>query len=113
MTPEQRAVLQQALAALQSVRAAVRNLDLYESDIPGVGKNPFELTIEAISALRAELAKPDRVPLTRAQVQTIVERKHFRVGYVLSTSDKTLLAWYRQGLRDGEAEHGIRGDKSW
>jgi hypothetical protein len=92
MTPEQRAAMQQALDVLQ--------------------KGDVLCEFVACKILSAELAKPDRVPLTRAQVQTIVERKHFRVGYFLSPSDKTLLSWYRQGLRDGEAEHGITGDKS-
>jgi hypothetical protein len=49
-----------------------------------------------------------RVPLTKEQVQHLIEAKHFRNGYPLTQSDKVCLNWYRLGLRDGEAAHGIK-----
>lgn len=50
-------VMQLALDALESVRASVKNLDMYESNTPGVDATPFDLTVEAIAALSAELAR--------------------------------------------------------
>lgn len=51
----------------------------------------------------------EREPLTEAQVQALIEAKHYRPGYELKASDQVCLDWYRLGLRDGEAAHGIKG----
>lgn len=57
-------------------------------------------------ALRAELARM-REPLSDEQVQAIINTKHFDPKHVLRNSDLVCLSWYRLGLRDGEAAHGI------
>ena len=64
-----------------------------------------------IQRLREALAvspeqKPKR-PLSDAQVLELLHSSHFHKKYVLKDSDRTLIAWYRLGLRDGERAHGI------
>ena len=63
---------------------------------------PFARSVEA------EVRRQDE-PLTEAQVQALIEAKHFRSGYELKASDQVCLEWYRLGLRDGERAHGIKG----
>lgn len=46
-----------ALAALISVRDAIHDLDMYESNTAGCDKTPFELVMEAINALKAKEGK--------------------------------------------------------
>lgn len=43
------------------------------------------------------------VPLSDAQISKLIHAKNFAIGY----SDLVCLDWYRLGLRDGEAAHGI------
>ena len=58
------------------------------------------------AAPRAPIAQP----LSDIQVADLLQEKHFGKGYVLKHSDRTCLAWYRLGLRDGEDAHGIKGE---
>lgn len=67
-------------------------------------------TTEHSSGMRPLFA--ERKPLTEAQVQALIEAKHFRSGYELKASDQVCLEWYRLGLRDGERAHGIKGDQN-
>ena len=55
---------------------------------------------------------PAQQPMTDEQVQRLINTKHFDVDYKLARSDEVCLNWYRQGLRDGEAAHGIKGEKT-
>lgn len=64
---------------------------------------------EGMYALYTAPQPVEREPLTEAQVQALIETKHFRSGYELKASDQVCLDWYRQGLRDGEHHHGIKG----
>lgn len=57
----------------------------------------------------ATQAQARAVPLTDEQVEVLITTRHFRKGYELKASDRTCLAWYRLGLRDGERAHGITG----
>ena len=54
----------------------------------------------------------EREPLTEAQVQALIEAKHYRPVYELKASDQVCLDWYRLGLRDGEAAHGINAARA-
>ena len=65
--------------------------------------------VKAIKTLRTALALSDAQPLTDSEVEQLIIEKHFRKGYVLKESDRTILAWYRLGLRDGEQAHNIKG----
>ena len=48
-----------------------------------------------------------RVPLSDKAVEQLICTNHFDPKYQLKESDRTVLAWYRLGLRDGERAHGI------
>jgi hypothetical protein len=52
-------------------------------------------------------APPQRPPLKDEEIETIIRTKHFSPAYVKRNSDLVMLDWYRLGLRDGEAAHGI------
>lgn len=63
---------------------------------------------DAYNAMLAAAPQPVvRKPLTDEQVEALITAEHFREGYKLKASDRTCLAWYRLGLRDGERAHGI------
>lgn len=63
---------------------------------------------DAYNAMLAAAPQPVvRKPLTDEQVEALITTEHFREGYKLKASDRTCLAWYRLGLRDGERAHGI------
>lgn len=65
---------------------------------------------DAYNAMLAAAPQPvARKPLTDEQVEALITTEHFREGYKLKASDRTCLAWYRLGLRDGERAHGIKG----
>ena len=70
------------------------------------GKQKWDRINVACAALAATPAQP----LSDIQVADLLQEKHFSKGYVLKHSDRTCLAWYRLGLRDGEAAHGIKGE---
>lgn len=55
-------------------------------------------------------AAPVRKPLTDAEVTALIHEKHFKKGcWQLSLKSTQLnLNWYRLGLRDAEAFHGIK-----
>ena len=53
---------------------------------------------------------PAQRPLTDKQVFTLIHTKHFDPKYRLLPSDEVCLNWYRLGIRDGEAVHGIKGE---
>ena len=76
------------------------------------GRLNFVTFSEFRTIARAVLAKwgPQpvvRKPLTDEQVEALITAEHFRERYKLKASDRTCLAWYRLGLRDGERAHGI------
>lgn len=51
-------------------------------------------------------------PLTHKHVEKLIHDKHFSLDYKKHPSDEMCLNWYRLGLRDGEAAHGIiKNDK--
>jgi hypothetical protein len=62
---------------------------------------------DSIKILEEALAQPNRQPMTDDEIETLIQTKHFRPGYVKHRSDLVILDWYRLGLRDGEAAHGI------
>lgn len=79
-----------------------------------VRKTPEIAKAAAIAAWNRRTPHPTQaqagaVPLTDEQVEALITTKHFREGYELKASDRTCLAWYRLGVRDGERAHGIKG----
>ncbi len=71
---------------------------------------PMDILRQAIEQAEAVQAQ-DRKPLTDEQVFTLIHTKHFDPKYHLLPSDEVCLNWYRLGIRDGEAAHGIKGAK--
>jgi hypothetical protein len=64
--------------------------------------------VAAAPEASAQPATPkERKPLTEKQVNALIHAKHFDPTYELRESDEVCLRWYRLGLRDGEAAHGI------
>jgi hypothetical protein len=53
---------------------------------------------------------PQRKPLTAEEIQGLIHATHFDKRYVLHASDKVCLEWYRLGIRNAEAAHGITGE---
>ena len=110
-----RAVMQQALP--QAVLDFDQLLNEPPSDEATRTVRDFRLDayprwVKALDAMRQALAAtPEPAqPLSDDQVADLLQEKHFSKGYVLKHSDRTCLAWYRLGLRDGEAAHGIKGE---
>jgi hypothetical protein len=60
-----------------------------------------------IVAMADEDSHAPKGPLTEEQINTMIEAKHFRKGYIRSMSENVNLGWYRLGLREGERAHGI------
>ncbi len=48
-----------------------------------------------------------REPLSNDAIESLLKMNHFSEQYQLKESDRTIVAWYRIGLRDGELAHGI------
>jgi hypothetical protein len=68
--------------------------------------NPIE-----VDSYRPLYAHPPRKPLTDADIEKMIATRHFDPKYVKCSSDEVCLNWYRLGLRDGEAAHGITKGK--
>jgi hypothetical protein len=60
------------------------------------------------SAAAAQPVEVQRVGLTDAEIEALIKANHFSEKYRLKESDRTVLAWYRIGVRDGERVHGIQ-----
>lgn len=64
--------------------------------------------VQELEASQAQL-----VPLSDAKVEELIHDKHFKKGCLQLRMESTNvnLHWYRLGLRDGEAAHGITQEK--
>jgi hypothetical protein len=92
---------------LASDLLAIIDSEMYVNDFGGLqaGRDATTDIHAAMAKLQASLAQ--RQPLTDEQIETIIQTKHFSPLYVKRNSDLVILDWYRLGLRDGEAAHGI------
>jgi hypothetical protein len=81
-----------------------------ESDSP---KSDRDEAAQMVRDIRRSIrpTAPAQQPLTDEQVFTLIHTKHFDLKYHLLPSDEVCLNWYRLGIRDGEAAHGIKGAK--
>jgi hypothetical protein len=105
---EDRLIIDRALAALAHL--------VQPEQEPVVTKGEKGLTLhvgwdDLPAGTKLYASPPPRQPLTDEEIETIIRTKHFSPLYVKRNSDLVILDWYRLGLRDGEAAHGI-GDKT-
>ena len=79
----------------------------YALVMPSRNGRPNHAASVAQPTTTTQAPQPVTQPLTDAQVELLIIKNHFDPTYKLKASDRTILAWYRLGVRDGERAHGI------
>lgn len=94
---------------------AIRLAEWIEGDMTCQGDAEIAAELRRLHARVQELeaSQAQLVPLSDAKVEELIHDKHFKKGCLQLRMESTNvnLHWYRLGLRDGEAAHGITQEK--